>query len=130
MWATGPASALECSCDFGGNLAGGADHLAPAEPKGDRADELVVVVTVHVVERRLATVEGPPIELDDDAVLGIPDVALVAAERALLTVRCWQPVSTLDSAGVTHLKWTARAGCHFLQEVREQRPIRVPHSCR
>jgi len=66
-------------------------NLPPAEPDRDDADQLVVVVAIHVVHRGHATVAGPAVELDQHAVLLVPDIGAVSAQRTRLRRAAGRP---------------------------------------
>jgi hypothetical protein len=86
----------------------------------------MVVVAIHVIECCPSSVIGAAVQFDDDAVVGVPDVAPVRGERAPLALCNRQPVRPLDLSGVPHLQRAVRAGNHFAEEILKERPVRVP----
>src|ERR1700722_726715 len=96
------------------------------EPEGLRSfPGEVEVVAALVLPHLLVTVKGRPVELDADAVLGVPVVPVVRPPRDLppgLPLSRGQPVRSLDVAGVPELQ----SGVNPVVAVPERHGERAP----
>jgi hypothetical protein len=99
-------------------------HVVPAVAQRDPLDERELIVSVHVPEAANSLMACASIELDQDLIVVIANIACVwQAVSALLSIPARQPVWAFDVMEEPHLQWRLCTRCHVTQDVSEESPM-------
>jgi hypothetical protein len=121
-----PAAGDQCRRDLKSHQAWSVHHIEPAVAQRDPLDQSELVVAIHVAKPLNTFVAGSAIELDQDPIVVVADIAQVwQPVSPPLSIPTRQSVGAFDLMQELHFQRRLGTGYHITQDVGEKLPMFV-----